>query len=192
MSQSDQQPEGARGAASSGSSRLETAAIERAYEQHAAEIFNFLRGVLRDASAADDCLQVTFVKAIESADTVDPASLKCWLFRVAFNAAMEYRRRQQTGQRVVERLGANRSLDRIRNTERLSPLETAAQAEEIARLRRAFEHLPTEQQAVARLRVFEQKTFATIAAELNVPLGTVLTRMRSALEKLRRALAEET
>ena len=48
-----------------------------------------------------------------------------------------------------------------------------------------------EQQTVTRMRIVEQKKFTEIAHELQLPLGTVLTRMRLALEKLRRVLAEK-
>jgi RNA polymerase sigma-70 factor, ECF subfamily len=189
MTESNLHPEGAMGAAPSEGSRLDPAIVQGAYEQHAAEIHNFLRGVLRDSNSAQDCLQATFVKAIESGHTVE-GSLKAWLFRVAFNTAMEFRRREQTGERITDRLAeqAARADDLAEGD---SPLQIAAQAEEIEHLKQAFKNLPTEQQIVARMRVFEQKKFATIARELNLPLGTVLTRMRSAVEKLRRALTDD-
>ena len=57
--------------------------------------------------------------------------------------------------------------------------------------RAALEKLPVEQREVVLLKISEQKTFAAIAAELSLPLGTVLTRMQLALAKLRRALGSE-
>ena len=51
--------------------------------------------------------------------------------------------------------------------------------------------LPVEQQIVVRMRIDEGKTFAIIASELNVPLGTVLTRMRLAIKKLQAQLKPE-
>jgi RNA polymerase sigma-70 factor (ECF subfamily) len=184
MRESNLHPKGAMSLASSPRSRLEPAVVQAAYQQHSTEILNFLRGVLRDAELAQDCLQITFIKAIEHGHTADEASLKSWLFRVAFNAAMEAKRRQQTGQRAVERL-ADRAV-----SESESPALAAVRADEVQRVRLALEGLSPEQQTITQMRIFEQKKFATIAAELNLPLGTVLTRMRSALEKLRRALAD--
>jgi RNA polymerase sigma-70 factor (ECF subfamily) len=52
-------------------------------------------------------------------------------------------------------------------------------------MRGAIELLPDEQQRIVRMRIYEQKTFAVISEELNIPLGTALSRMRSALAKLR-------
>jgi len=185
MKKSNLPSEGARSVASSERSRLDPAVIKAAYDQHSAELYNFLRGVLHDADQAQDCLQATFVKAMESGHTADEGSLKSWLFRVSFNTAMELRRRQQTGQRVVQRL-AQRS-----DSQSDSPALAAVKSDEMHRVRQALKQLPHEQQTVTRMRMFEQKKFATIAKELNLPLGTVLTRMRSALEKLRRALGDD-
>ena len=58
-------------------------------------------------------------------------------------------------------------------------------AETIQLVRRAIRELPAEQQQVVRMRIYENKTFAVIAAELGIPLGTALGRMRTALIKLR-------
>jgi RNA polymerase sigma-70 factor (ECF subfamily) len=60
-----------------------------------------------------------------------------------------------------------------------------------ARLRASVGTLPPEQQEVVRRRIHDGQTFAEIASDLNLPIGTVLTRMRLALEKLRKQLAEE-
>jgi DNA-directed RNA polymerase specialized sigma24 family protein len=60
-----------------------------------------------------------------------------------------------------------------------------------ARVELEIERLPREQQVVVRKRLHEEKTFAEIAGEEGVPLGTVLTRMRLALERLRKMLGDE-
>ena len=59
------------------------------------------------------------------------------------------------------------------------------QLEEQDRLRRAIDRLPAAQREVVIKRLAEDCSFAEIAAELGVPLGTVLSRMRLAIEKLR-------
>ena len=58
--------------------------------------------------------------------------------------------------------------------------------EDVAKLKELLAELPPDQQHVVRQRMYEGKTFAVIADELNVPLGTVLTRMRLAMEKLQK------
>jgi RNA polymerase sigma-70 factor (ECF subfamily) len=71
------------------------------------------------------------------------------------------------------------------------PWEEAIRGEERAVVRRALAELPPEQRRVVEARIDQGKSFAVIAAEQGLPLGTVLTRMRLALEKLRRALGED-
>ena len=58
-------------------------------------------------------------------------------------------------------------------------------------MRRAIDDLPAAQQQIVRMRIYEEKTFAVIAAELEIPLGTALARMRAAMEKLKRRLGED-
>jgi RNA polymerase sigma-70 factor (ECF subfamily) len=60
--------------------------------------------------------------------------------------------------------------------------------EAVQAVRKALEQLPPAQREVVRMRIYEGKTFASIAEELKIPLGTALGRMRSALEKLRSIL----
>jgi RNA polymerase sigma-70 factor (ECF subfamily) len=63
-------------------------------------------------------------------------------------------------------------------------------SETIERVRQAISELSGEQQQVVRMRIYEEKTFAVIAAELGIPLGTALGRMRAAMSKLRTKLDE--
>jgi RNA polymerase sigma-70 factor (ECF subfamily) len=191
--------------ASSGSGRPERAVTDRegtaqdvivaACQQHSAELQRFLRGLLRSAEDAADCLQATFVKAIESGHAVSETSLKPWLFRVAFNVAMEQKRKAKTGAKASALL-ADQLLaadQRLLNGQSGagSPSHIAIQAEEVERVRQQLATLPVDQRIVVEQRIYQQKTFAQIAGELNVPLGTVLTRMRAALAKLQTALAAD-
>ena len=66
-----------------------------------------------------------------------------------------------------------------------SPEEPALKSEQAEQVREAIEALSADQQAVVRKRIYEGLKFREIAEELNVPLGTVLARMQSAIKKLR-------
>jgi RNA polymerase sigma-70 factor (ECF subfamily) len=61
----------------------------------------------------------------------------------------------------------------------------------VARVRAALDLLPAEQREVVKRRIHDKQKFVEIAAELQVPLGTVLTRMRAALAKLKGLLGAE-
>lgn len=160
--------------------RIDPAVVAALFLEHEDELRGFLVGVLRDRQAASDALQSTFAKMIERGHEVRQESRKAWLFRVAFNEAMLLRRKSSTGERVLRRAAWTR-----RDVESASD-EPLIRYEEVEQVRAALQELPAEQQQVVRMRIYEEKTFAVIAAELNIPLGTALARMRSALEKLRR------
>jgi RNA polymerase sigma-70 factor (ECF subfamily) len=60
-----------------------------------------------------------------------------------------------------------------------------ADQEKVEHLKRRIRELSAEQQEVLRLRIFEDLTFAEIAVKMQIPIGTALSRMRLALERLR-------
>ena len=162
--------------------RLEPAVVARLYVEHAEELRRFLQGVLRNADLVADALQMTFVRAIEVGHQAQVEALKGWLFRVAYNEAMLVRRRQGVHDRATKRLAWSRK------TPDPSPGDLLAWRETAEQLRAAIAELPPEQQAVVRMRIYEEKTFAVIAEETRLPLGTVLSRMHVALGKLRKKL----
>lgn len=165
--------------------RLDPVVVAALYAEHADELCRFLTGVLRDAEAAQEVTQATFVTAIERGHTADEACLKGWLFRVGFHEALAYRRRQATGVRVARKMAESEIPQSL-------PVDsTLLRAELVHQVRDALHELPEAQQVIVRKRIYDEKTFAVIAQELRIPLGTVLTRMRLALEKLRRTLQIE-
>lgn len=92
------------------------------------------------------------------------------------------------------RLGVHRrALDRLAaagSTSTEPPWAEAVRAETVARVRSAVADLPQEQRQVVEDRIYHGKTFARIAADRGLALGTVLTRMRLAVGKLARSLRE--
>jgi RNA polymerase sigma factor (sigma-70 family) len=163
--------------------KIDPAAVAALYVEHAESLRRFLLGVLRDHQLVGDVLQATFTKLVERGHQTQEESRKSWLFRVAFHEAMAVRRRQNVGQKVVERLTWSQDTASAPVDEPLLRLES------VESVRAALDELPSEQRTVVRMRIYEEKTFAAIAEELNIPLGTALGRMRSALQKLKRILA---
>ena len=70
----------------------------------------------------------------------------------------------------------------------ISTVAAKIRGETVEAVRQALDRLPIEQRKVVWARMYEDRSFAEIAQESGLPLGTVLTRMRLALEKLRRSL----
>jgi RNA polymerase sigma factor (sigma-70 family) len=156
--------------------------VDTLFHAHSAEIRRFVLGVLRDPDAADDVLQATFAKAVQLNDAVRSETLKGWLFRVAYHEAITARRRTQAGEQARRKLAALRPAADER------PEDSLIRRETVEAVCRALDELRPEQRRVVWGRLYEDKTFAAIAAETGVPLGTVLTRMRLALDRLRRSL----
>jgi RNA polymerase sigma-70 factor, ECF subfamily len=164
--------------------KLDSAAVAALYAEHGEELRRFLAGLLRDDHLAADVFQTTFAKAVETRHAARRESLKSWLFTVAYHEAMLVRRRETTTQRALAERIIRQSLD----VPNLDPELGMVHRETVTRVRRALKELPADQAEVVRRRMFQNQKFKDIADELNLPLGTVLTRMRLALAKLRKSL----
>lgn len=159
--------------------------LTESFERFAAELRRFAIGVVRDPELAGDVMQTTFIKLLERGHEVRTANLKGWLFRVALNEGLMIRRRDSAGQR------AHRRVAELARPSETRPEDRLVQREVVESVRRVVGELPPDQRRVVLARMYEDKTFAQIAAELDVPLGTVLTRMRLALKRLQQALKTE-
>ncbi len=174
-------PEGCEGTLE-GRAAIGPALVARLHAQYGGELRRLVLGVVRDPDLAVDVLQATFARAVERGHTARGETIKGWLFQVAFREALTARRRLRTRERAKRRLA---SLG-FHPGER--PEDGLIRQETIEAVREALRELPPEQSRVVWQRMYEDKTFAQIAEETGLPLGTVLTRMRLALEKLRRRL----
>ncbi|MCA8996385.1 MAG: RNA polymerase sigma factor [Planctomycetaceae bacterium] len=173
------------------SRHLDAKTLDRWYTDHASRLKAFVFGVVRDRSQAEEIVQATFAKAVTHGGDVQPGSERAWLFQVAYREAKLLHRKQQAESRaVINRLAANRSATNRSSSEsaEIRPEERLLRTESVVEVRQALESLPEEQQDVVRLRIYEERTFQEIADLLELPLGTVLTRMRLALKTLKQAL----
>ncbi len=166
--------------------RLDAGTIAALYVEFSDELRAFLLGVLRDSDRAAEALQATFVKVAEAGHTARKDSFKGWLFKVALNEALGIKRRLQRDARLVARPVWQRTDVHER------PDETAVRRESIEQVRLRLNELPEELRQIVELRIFSDLTFARIADELKLPLGTVLTRMRTALKRLAARFPDES
>ena len=166
------------------SGKLESAVVAALYVDHGEELRRFLIGLVRDPQLASDVLQATFTKLVERGHETQTETRKAWLFRVAYHEAMALRRRQAVGDRIYRNVaqGANGVAG--------AADEPLVRLEAVEAVRAALEQLPPDQRQIVRMRMYEEKTFAVIAEELKIPLGTALGRMRTALIKLKARLDE--
>jgi len=173
----------------SGGDRLSPGDVQALHAAHAGEVLLFLIGLLRNRELADEALQNTFQRVLEQGHTARSDSLKGWLFKVSYHEAMALKRRQATQDRVLRKYG-DREVPSLWSEIDGEPVLRLVRDEDLARLRVALSQLPAEQRQVVERRIDREQTFAVIAQELQLPLGTVLTRMRLALEKLRRQMRD--
>ncbi len=151
------------------------------FEESTSGLRAFLRGRLNQESDVDDCLQVVFVKMIESGRQVAPAARRAWLFRVAANESARMWRSKASTEKMLGRHGAEEA-------SQVDPTQQVILTETTEKLDQALRQLPQAWQEIIRLRIEENLTFQQIATQLDIPLGTALTRMRRALERLKSEL----
>lgn len=158
------------------------------YRRYSRDLHQFLVGLLRDRADADEALQQVFLKLLEAWDSVEPETVRGWLFTVAYHEALAVRRRRNLDATARAQLWARSVWQAGRDAS--DPGRDVVRDEVVQQVRRALDELPAAQRDVVERRLYRDQTFAAIARDLGCPLGTVLTRMRLALAKLRQQLEE--
>jgi RNA polymerase sigma-70 factor (ECF subfamily) len=161
-------------------------AFARFYDLHAALVHTFALRILRERGEAEEVVQDVFLQVWRQAESysTDRGTPEAWLITM-------------TRSRGIDKLRSRRRRDEMvrpaDNPDRLPepavPESAAGSAEARATLGGALADLPAAQRSVLELAYFDGLTQSEIAARLGEPLGTVKTRMRSGLERLRGALA---
>lgn len=136
------------------------------------------------AAAAEELMQEAMVSVWRRAGSFDPAkaAASTWIFTIARNLRIDAFRRDQRSSREPDEADLAPAASQPAD-------ELLAREQEAAIARTVLAQLPLDQQTVIRMTYYEDKSNAEIAAELNLPLGTVKSRIRLALERLRTALA---
>ncbi|MCX7623053.1 MAG: sigma-70 family RNA polymerase sigma factor [Thermomicrobium sp.] len=163
------------------------AALAALYDRYARSVYSLALSIVRDRAVAEDITQELFLQLWQYPELYDAerGRFAPWFLRAARNRAIDALRRRQRDRRLGERLhGA--SVD-----ERDDPDDAAVAGEEAARVRRTLADLDGEQRQVIELAYFGGLTQREIAEHLGIPLGTVKTRVRTALRRLADALARE-
>lgn len=163
--------------------------VEGACVQLQADLKVFLLGVLKNRDLAEDVFQKTAIRAIESAETARAATLRGWLFQIALNEARLLLRRKkrelQNRERHAEQVAGEYAERQVHaGAEWMRELGLVSD-EAVKVIQQSLIRLPQEQQEVIRRRIYGGQTFAVIAEQMHLPLGTVLTWMRRGLLRLR-------
>ncbi|MBS1584781.1 MAG: sigma-70 family RNA polymerase sigma factor [Bacteroidetes bacterium] len=156
------------------------AAFNYLYQNYSGVLYGIVHKVIFDEQTAQDVLQEVFVKIWNNISQYDPAKgrIYTWMLNIARNAAIDKLRSKgevmkgkiRTGDDIVDNIG------RTMKTE---------QATDTIGLRRVVGELEPQYRAIVELAYFKGYTMDEISKTLDIPLGTVKTRMRHAMQLLR-------
>jgi RNA polymerase sigma factor (sigma-70 family) len=159
--------------------------------QHRPEPHPAQRGGSAESNAQGKIVQsATNSGDVRNSGDVNP--LRAWLFRVATNEALLVKRRLSTQAKHLEGLAWLQGLSSMGHSPGANPSsdprQAAIAAEQQRLVKQHLAKLPEQQQTIVRMRIYENLKFVEIAEKLNLPLGTVLTRMRAALAAIKTGL----
>jgi RNA polymerase sigma-70 factor (ECF subfamily) len=160
--------------------RGDQTAMAQVYDRYSSIVYSVALRVLGDTGKAEDVLQEVFLSLWRHPATYQAArgTLAAWLAVIARNRAIDQIRRRRDTQDVEEiPLALHHNLE-----------DEAVRAQLIGRVRQSLATMPEEQRSALELAFFKGMTHSEIAASTQQPLGTVKTRIRSALQALRRSL----
>jgi RNA polymerase sigma-70 factor, ECF subfamily len=155
-------------------------AMAALFDRYGGMVFSIALRVLREPSSAEDVMQEVFIRLWENSEAfvTGRGSLAGWLAVVSRNRAVDVLRRRRSSDSVEEIVLPT-------NTDLASEAERNIMMEKV---RRVFGSLPPDQQRSLEMAFFEGLSHSEIAAQTGTPLGTVKTRIRSALISLREAV----
>jgi RNA polymerase sigma factor (sigma-70 family) len=168
-------------------------AFEKLVQRHKSRIYTTIYLIVKDQYVAEDLLQDTFIKAVDTIKSGrynDEGKFLPWIIRIAHNLAIDYFRRDKRYPNVVFEDGSS-----VFNT--LDFSEDSVESVQIRQetheqLREMIQRLPDVQKQVLIMRHYEDMSFQEIADATGVSINTALGRMRYALINLRKQFSQRT
>lgn len=165
----------------------EQSAFEQIYDLYCRRAFGLAVQLLGDHTAAEDVVQEAFLAIWRDAERIDPERGRCLalILAVVHHKASDYLRRQRVRQNL-----ASQSLGEVAAGPQSDPLNLTLQKLDQAALREAMSALPQEQMLTLRLVYFGGLSRTEVARMTHAPVGTVKSRLRIALQRLRLMLRD--
>lgn len=169
--------------------RGEHQAFAALYDRHGKAVFGLAIHMLRDRLRAEEVSQEVFLDVWRNAAAFRPekGSFHTWLMAISHHRVVDELRRHRRRETTLEEAGREALVSQGASLD--SPDTEALRSEEAQAVRKALDGLPSEQCRVVEMAYYHGLTQSEIAQRLQQPLGTVKTRMRLAMQKLRAALA---
>jgi RNA polymerase sigma-70 factor (ECF subfamily) len=166
----------------------DSGAYEVLVRKYQKSIYYLCRRMTGAHQSADDLSQETFIKAFFSLPKFkEEMSFFAWIRRIAVNSTLNYLKVRS------REMPLNENSPRIAGNPGLGPNLPEDELEHKRMhevFRRALQSLPNDQRAVFILKIYEQQSYDDIARIMNIPHGTVMSRLSRARQKLRLALSE--
>jgi RNA polymerase sigma-70 factor (ECF subfamily) len=157
------------------------------YDSTSRTVYGIVLRVVRDRAQAEEVAQEVYVEAWTSAPRFDPelGSPTGWLNTIAHRKAVD---RVRSSERSYAR--EQRHFDAETQRVSLDTSDIVVAQDQSQRVRAALEQLPEAQRTAVRMAYFEGRSYREVAESLGLPLGTVKTRIRDAMKRLRNHLGE--
>jgi len=163
-------------------------ALGALYDQWSRSLYSLVLHLLRDPDEAEDVVEETFWQAWRKASSYEPSkgAVSTWLLTIGRRKALDRIRAKKRHRE--DPVGRERTFADLPSTD-LDPLQQMEGAELREQVRTALRELPAEQREVLELAYFSGLSQTEIADATAQPLGTVKTRIRLAIQKLREPLS---
>ena len=155
------------------------------YDNYAKALFSVINTIVQDVEESEDVLQKTFLKIWDNFHSYDISKgrLFTWMLNISRNMSIDYKRSKNNKNKV-------QNIDL--NVYNLNNLTTAEDSLDTIGLKKVVENLKPEHLILIELSYYKGYTQEEISKELDIPIGTVKTRIRKALLILREQLKEKT
>jgi RNA polymerase sigma-70 factor (ECF subfamily) len=149
--------------------------------RHQNRVVGLIYRMCGDARLAEDAAQEAFVRVWQNLDNYKPQhAFRSWLYRIAANAALDALRRERPSTEIESLPLADKSP---------GPEQAAESDQRATQVRQAVARLSEPLRLVLVLREYEELSYHEIAAALDIPIGTVMSRLNTARIQLRRDLS---
>ena len=168
----------------------DTKALEELYHRHREPAYGIAYRLVGSREDALDVIQESFIHVLRGIQTFrGQSSFRTWLYRIVTHAALDYRRWRSL--RATESLDSERALEPVDASGQRSPQETAADRDLAAAIDKALANVSEKNRAALVLFAIEGMSYKEIADVLSISVGTVMSRIFNARQRLRELLASE-
>jgi RNA polymerase sigma-70 factor (ECF subfamily) len=170
--------------------RGDVSAFEPLVEKYRQRVWRLALNVVRDREEAWDVAQEAFIRAWQALPSFrGQSAFYTWLFRIAMNVASDrLRQRGAAGRAFGTERVPEEDFERVMVDQDETPADTAARTEERERIIRGLDALPERHRTIIMLSDLEGLSYREIADVLDIPIGTVMSRLHNARKRLRDVL----